>query len=75
MAQATDLNQFRDMLGRAGVTHDRIEDDEGPAVVLGEKDDARWVHEDTDNVDCYSGFYAIFHFDEAGNLKKVGIWE
>lgn len=27
------------------------------------------------NVNGYTGFFTLFHFDEAGNLLEIGVWE
>lgn len=73
MAKTTDLNQFRDMLDRADIGHQRIDDDEGPVVALGEYGD--YLMTRVKGTECYTGFYAKFHFTSKGKLRKVGIWE
>lgn len=62
----TDFGEFTSMLEAAKIGHSVEKTDYGYDVVL-ETGDA--------GVKGYGGFSATFVFNEAGQLRSVGIWE
>lgn len=63
----TDIENFVAMLLKIGAKPSGELQDDGLTRIE--------LHNDGNNISGYMGFVAEFYFDEAGNLKRVGIFE
>lgn len=68
----SERKQLRAMLERRGIPFEDFVNSDEELVV---KVEVPLVGGDQQKVDGYSGFYAEFIFDQAGVLKRVGVWE